>query len=655
MFIIANLNQQQLEAVQTIDGPLLILAGAGTGKTTVLVHRIEEMIKQGIAPENILAITFTNKAAKELKERIGAKLGEKQSSRLWSSTFHSTCIRLLRMNAHKYSKIEPNFTIYDNTDSINVVKSIVEEMGFDKKEVVPKNIYYAISTLKNEMIDVQSFADRKPSNQHIDWERAIKIMNETVGQQDITLFTRIYREYEERLAQYNALDFDDIILFTIDMFMEQPEILSYYQSRFKYIMVDEYQDSNRFQYVFIKLLADKYKNIGVVGDDSQSIYKFRGADIRNILNFQKDYPTAKIIKLEENYRSTDVILQAANEVISRNTKQYPKNLFTVRKGGEKITNELLSDEFQEADYVTNQIVRRINGGNEFKDIAILSRTNAQTRHFEQAFIRSGIPYKVIGGTKFFNRKEIKDLVSYIKFIVNPDDVMSFQRIVNFPKRAIGPKAVDSIVDAAKKSNLSTALKNMDSFKATKRAKDGLNELMDLVTDVRSKIDSVPADSLLLEFIQDVGLIEAILEVNEDMEKKQERKGNISQLVNMASEIVTSGEGTSLEDFLEIIALYSDTDEIDNENSVQMMTVHASKGLEFPIVFGVGMEEGLFPHNRSIGIEEEIEEERRLFYVLITRAKDKLYLTNTEMRRTFGQVHMFEPSRFLEEFSLSLIE
>lgn len=655
MIIISNLNQQQLEATRTIDGPLLILAGAGTGKTTVLVHRIEEMIKQGIAPENILAITFTNKAAKELKERIGAKLGERQSSRLWSSTFHSTCIRLLRMNASKYSKIEPNFTIYDNADSINVVKSIIEDMGFDKKEVVPKNIYYAISTLKNEMIDVQSFADRKPSNQHIDWERAIKIMNETVKQQDLLIFTRIYREYQERLAQYNALDFDDIILFTIDMFMEQPEVLSYYQSRFKYIMVDEYQDSNRFQYVFTKLLADKYKNIGVVGDDSQSIYKFRGADIRNILNFQKDYPTAKLIKLEENYRSTDVILQAANEVIARNTKQYPKNLFTIRKGGEKITSELLSDEFQEADYVTNQIVRRINGGNDFKDIAILSRTNAQTRHFEQAFIRSGIPYKVIGGTKYFNRKEIKDLVSYIKFIVNPDDVVSFQRIVNFPKRAVGPKAVQSIVDAAKKSNLSTVLKNMDSFKVTKRAKDGLNELMDLVNVTRSKIDSVTADSLLLEFIQDVGLIEAILEVNEDMEKKQERKGNISQLVNMASEIVSSGEGTSLEDFLEIIALYSDTDEIDNENSVQMMTVHASKGLEFPIVFGVGMEEGLFPHNRSIGIEEEIEEERRLFYVLITRAKDKLYLTNTEMRRIFGQVHTFESSRFLEEFSLTLIE
>ena len=647
------LNSQQMEAVNTLNGPLLILAGAGSGKTTVLVNRISNMLEKGISGQNILAITFTNKAAKELRERINSKVGEKKSRDIWSSTFHSMCVRILKAHAVKTGKLlGSNFTIYDDSNSIDVVTSIITDMGLDKKEVVPKNIRYAISTLKNEMVDYETFSNNSPSNAFIDWNKASEVMRKTVSDSEKQLFTAVYKEYQERMIRYNALDFDDIILYVLDLFLEHPNVLKYYQEKFKYIMVDEYQDTNHAQYILIKLLAQKYRNLGVVGDDAQAIYKFRGANMRNILNFNKDYPDATVIKLEENYRSTDIILEAANQVIAHNTEQFPKKLYTTKKNGEKITSMQLYNDYQEAQYVTEEIEYRTRQGKSYNDIAVLFRTNTQTRPFEESFIQNHIPYILIGGLKFFDRKEIKDLVSYIKFIHNPNDVMSFKRIVNFPKRAIGPKTVDAIIAQTKERPLLEVLQTLEGVSVTKKAKEGLEKLGKSIENARNNSEKMPVDDFLRHFIEDIGIVEAFMETKDD--KKHERKQNVYQLVNMAADMVYQEKIQTLDDFIEVISLYSDTEQIDENNCVKLMTVHASKGLEFSIVFVVGMEEKLFPHERSL-LENDIEEERRLFYVAITRAKEKLYLTNCENRRVYGQMQNFDYSRFLEEFSFNLLD
>lgn len=650
----AHLNKQQLEAINTIEGQLLILAGAGSGKTTVLVQRIIEMLKRGIPAEHLLTLTFTNKAANELKERIVKELGEEVASKMWSSNFHSMCVRILRRHGQHSTKItNSNFTIYDNSDSINLVKDIVKEMGFDIKKVVPKNIYYAISMLKNEMVDAQSYSELKPSNSYIDWEKAKKVMQKVVREEDRLLFKSIFKKYEERLLQYNGVDFDDIILHTIDLFLSNEVILKKYQNLFQYISVDEYQDTNHSQYVLVKLLAEKHKNLAVVGDDSQAIYSFRGADIRNILNFEKEYKNAKVVTLEQNYRSTDVILKAANQVISKNNTQLKKELFTEKKNGEKITSQQVYDEYEEARFVAREIERRIRKGHKYGDVAILSRTNSQTRPIEQEFIQQGIQYKVIGGLRFFDRKEIKDMVTYIRFILNPNDLLAFQRIVNFPKRGIGKTSIEKISDAAKSTTLDNVLGNLDEIKLTKKARIALEDMMELMKEIRKQKEVSNADDILQFLIENIGIKEELDREND--EKRDERKQNISQLVNMAADMVYTGKGKSLDDFADIVSLYSDQDEVkDDDDVVKLMTVHASKGLEFPIVFVIGMEEGIFPHDRSLQ-EDDVEEERRLMYVAMTRAQEKLYLVNAQYRRIFGQMEAMEYSRFLEEFSFSLLD
>ena len=653
---VVNLNKQQREAVETTEGSVLILAGAGSGKTAVLVERIEYMIEQKSIPaEQILSITFTNKAAKELKERINKKIGAQDSKRIWASNFHSMCVRILKAHANKSLKIQDNrFTIYDKAESLDVIKEIIKEMGFSKEEVVPKNIQYAISMLKNEMVDIETYINEKPMNQFIDWGKASKLMNTVVLESEKDTFKSLFKKYQERLYHYNAVDFDDLIMHTIDLFIQKPEVLSHYQNKLQYVQVDEYQDTNRSQYTLVKMLTNKHKNLCVVGDDSQSIYKFRGADIRNILNFHKDYPNAKTIKLEQNYRSTDKILRAANQVIANNIEQFKKELFTLRKNGEGITSEQFSDEYNEARYVSDEIEDRIRYKKyNYGDIAILSRTNSQSRVFEQTFMRYSIPYKIVGGTKFFDRKEIKDLVAYIKFLYNPNDVASFRRIVNFPRRGIGAKTMTNIVSQANQVGLSKVLDDIKNIKLSGKARTGIESLVNITQETRKNMDTTRADHLIKQFIKDIGFLEALSDLKEDDEKTRDRKHNVSQLVNMAADMVYKGDGLTLEDFVDQISLYSDTDEIEDENQVKMMTVHASKGLEFPIVFGVGMEEGIFPHDRSIA-EGDIEEERRLMYVLMTRAKDKLYLTNCSTRRVFGDIKEFENSRFLEEFDFNLL-
>lgn len=651
------LNSQQMNAVQTIIGNLLILAGAGTGKTTVLVNRIAEMLKQGILPENILAITFTNKASKELRERIEYEVGEEKAAKIWASTFHSMCIRILKANSRRLGKkLKPGFTVYDSDDSLGVIKKILKDMYIDKDEANPKAIQSAISALKNEMVDVESYISNTPVNEYVDWERAQKVIQQNVFPEEEEVFRKVFMEYQRRLIDYKAVDFDDIILYTVELLMKEEKVLSFYRRKFKYIMIDEYQDTNRAQYVLIKLLAGEVSNVAVVGDDSQAIYSFRGSDYRNILNFNKDYPNAKVIMLEENYRCTDIILQAANEVISHNKNQFKKNLYTSKTGGEKITSEMLENEYQEAEYVTKEIGKRVHSGKQYEDITVLTRTNSQTRTFEQEFIKRGIPYKLIGGVGFFKRKEIKDIVAYINFVINPDDAVNFERIVNFPKRGIGPKTVTSLIQKGRMmGGLSEVFKNLESIKLTTKANLSLKAFHAAIESFRSRLQKDSGDILLRKMVKELGIIEAIMDAKEEEAKKRDRKANVSQLINMAADMVFRGEGETLEDFLEIVSLYSDSDETTDDNSVKIMTIHAAKGLEFPIVFIPGMEEGIFPHERSLAEgSAAIEEERRLFYVALTRAKEKVYLTNAEARRVFGNDTFNEHSRFLTEFSVSLL-
>lgn len=651
------LNPEQKKAVETTEGALLILAGAGSGKTTVVQNRIAHMIKDhGVPPYQILAVTFTNKAAAELRERIEQTVGKEKADKVWAHTFHSLCVRILRREGENLSFIHPKFdhkfNIYDKNDMKSVMKKVIkEDLEEDIKTYPPDELLHYISLLKYELVDVESYNNYEPGHVYIDWERVEKVLQEKIPPDKYEILGKAYEYYQKRLALYKALDFDDLILKTVELFIKKPEVLQRWQDTFRYIMIDEYQDTNRAQYVLVYLLAQKYKNLGAVGDDSQAIYGFRGSDIRNILEFEKDYPEAEIITLEENYRSTSIILQAANEVISHNQMQRPKRLFTQKEGGEKIQYYTAYDSRSEARYVANEIKRALRKGYNYQDICILFRTNTQSRAFEETFNRTGIPYTLIGGVKFYDRMEIRDLISYLKFIQNSEDVQSFSRIINVPRRGLGKKTIELLIEQTNEKSLLDVLKDPQGVRLTKQARQGLEEFVTMIEKYIDLSKTMKIGAFLSQFVTESGYLQYISQMKD--ERSNERTENVAELISIAGNIENETEQGDLMGFLDHVKLQSDVDQNTDIRTVKMMTVHAAKGLEFPIVFLTGMEENLFPHRNS-NDEFGIQEERRLCYVGITRAKELLYITNSSIRDVWGQREETIPSRFLQEFSEELV-
>ncbi len=632
----SNLNEAQQLAVQTTEGPLLILAGAGSGKTTVLVNRIAHMIEnKGVAPYNILAITFTNKAAKEMKTRISAKLigGED----IWASTFHSLCVRILRRDCDRLG-YERSFVIYDTQDTKTLLKECIKELNIDDKIFTPNVLYGEISRAKDDMLDPKRFEDLYASD-----FRMSKI-------------AAVYKLYQSKLLANNAMDFDDLIVNTIRLFEENEDVLAYYHHRFKYIMVDEYQDTNNAQYRLIYLLAKKHRNLCVVGDDDQSIYKFRGANIRNILDFEEQFPDAKVIKLEQNYRSTKNILDAANAVIAHNRKRKGKDLWTAGNTGDEIVVYHGDDERDEAQFVCREIDRMVSEQNfTFRDFSILYRTNAQSRVIEDALLRYGLPYRVLAGLRFYDRKEIKDAIAYLRVIVNPNDSVSLKRIINEPKRGIGDTSMAKAEQIAQREGVGIfdVIKAASTHSELSRSAAKFEQFAKLIQSLQMQ----KTDADIADFVEDVliksGYRGAL--VAENTIEAKTRLENLDELFSAVKEFEkTEHETPGLEGFLEEISLVSDIDNYDEEQpTVTLMTIHAAKGLEFPIVFIVGTEEGLFPSMRSMFEDEELEEERRLCYVAITRAKQKLFVTCAASRMLYGQTKYSPPSRFISEIPSEL--
>lgn len=634
---ISHLDEKQLEAVQSTEGALLILAGAGSGKTTVLVNRILNIIDKGLAfADEILAITFTNKAANEMKERIHSSLGERARG-IWASTFHAMCMRILRRDIDKIG-FDKNFNIFDRNDQISTIKEILKENGLDDKIFSPKSVIAAISRAKDNLKDAAQFE----SEQSNDYRGST--------------LAKIYTSYEKKLKTANALDFDDIIVKTVRLFRQHEDVLMYYSSKFKYIMVDEYQDTNFAQYKLVSLLAGFHKNICVVGDDDQSIYRFRGANIENILNFESLYSNAKIIKLEQNYRSTQNILNAANSVIKNNRERKSKKLWTLNDAGEKITLHNAENEYAEGQFIANQIsFYKKNENLSYNDFAVLYRTNAQSRVIEEMLLKSSIPYRVLGGTRFYDRKEIKDIVSYLRLINNFDDNMSLKRIINEPKRGIGKTTVEAVEDIASKMGCSMfcVLKSVHEFDSLSRNGEKLYNFADTIISLREMVNEVSLRELVISVLDKTGYMDSLRK--EKNHENISRIENLSEFLSIVQEFENDGSLTGLSGLLENIALYSDIDDYDGEQeSVVLMTLHSAKGLEFPIVFLSGMEEGIFPSHLSILDKKEIEEERRLCYVGITRAKNKLFFTHTKMRTLFGSTSYNKISRFITEIPKSLI-
>lgn len=637
--LLDNMNTEQSEAVRTTEGPLLIMAGAGSGKTRVLTHRIAYLLdEKGVSPYNVLAITFTNKAAREMKERVEKLVGE-EAQVIWMSTFHSMCVRILRRDADRIG-IERNFTIIDPTDQKSVIKDVLKTENIDSKRYDPRMFLSAISNMKNELKTVEDAEIE-----------ATDFMSDMVA--------RVYAGYQRQLSRNEALDFDDLIMTTINLFKRVPDVLEYYQNKFQYIHVDEYQDTNRAQYTLVKLLADKFKNLCVVGDSDQSIYGWRGADIQNILSFEEDYPNARTIFLEQNYRSTKVILNAANEVIKNNTERKPKGLWTANQEGKKINYYQAQSESDEAQYVVKEIMRQQRENNKsFNDIAILYRTNAQSRVLEETFMKSNIPYTMVGGHKFYDRKEIKDLLSYLRLIANSNDDISLQRIINVPKRGIGPSSVEKIQAYARQNDLSMfdALAEADFIGLTKKVTKQAIDFYTLISNLIQEQEFLEVSEIVEEVLNKSGYKE-MLERDQTLEARS-RLENIEEFMSvpMDYEKNTPLEEQSLINFLTDLSLVADIDEADIENGVTLMTMHSAKGLEFPVVFIMGMEESIFPHIRSILSDDdhEMEEERRICYVAITRAEEELYLTHATSRTLFGKTQSNSASRFLKEIPEDLL-
>jgi DNA helicase-2/ATP-dependent DNA helicase PcrA len=640
MNLLDQLNEQQREAVQCTEGPLLILAGAGSGKTRVLTHRTAYLIQEkGVNPYNILAITFTNKAAGEMRERIDGMAQEGAGS-IWVSTFHSTCVRILRRYIDRLG-YGTNFTIYDADDQKTLMKDICKQMQIDTKLYKEKMFLNTISSAKDELIDPIEFATR------------------AVGDYTKRKQAEVYQEYQRQLKQNNALDFDDLIFKTVELFKLDKEVLASYQERFRYIMVDEYQDTNTAQFEVIRILASKYKNLCVVGDDDQSIYKFRGANIYNILNFEKHFPDAKVIKLEQNYRSTQNILDAANSVIANNVGRKSKSLWTDNGTGEKIVFQQLDNAYEEADYVAREIQGKIRRGEyNYKDCAVLYRTNAQSRLFEERFIVSNIPYKIVGGVNFYARREIKDLLSYLKTVDNGRDDLTVKRIINVPKRGIGAASISKLDTYAAANNIDfyTALCAGTEVPGLGKAADKIRPFVDLIEALRQKAPSISVAQLLEEIIDVTGYVRELQA--EDTEEAQARIENIDELISKAVSYEENASEPSLSGFLEEVALVADIDSLDGDTDyVVLMTLHSAKGLEFPNVFLAGMEDGLFPSYMSISSDDavsEIEEERRLAYVGITRAKEHLTITSARMRMVRGETQFNKVSRFVKEIPPQLL-
>jgi len=637
--LIKGLNPQQQKAVQTTNGPLLIMAGAGSGKTRVLTHRIAYlMMEKEVAPWSILAITFTNKAAREMKERIGRLLGP-DAENIWISTFHSMCVRILRRDIDRlgYSR---TFSILDTTDQQSVIKQIQKDLNIDNKKYDYRGILSAISSAKNELVNSEEYA-----------KNAAGFYENIVSD--------VYKEYENRLRKNQALDFDDLIMKTILLFERVPEVLEFYQRKFQYIHVDEYQDTNRAQYMLVKMLAARFKNLCVVGDSDQSIYRWRGADIANILSFEKDYPNANVIFLEQNYRSTKRILQAANEVIENNSNRKPKKLWTENVEGNKITYYNADNEQAEAAFVVSQILeKRKETNSKLNDFAILYRTNAQSRVMEEYLLKSNLPYAIVGGVKFYDRKEIKDILAYLRLISNPHDDISFRRVINVPKRGVGSTSLDKIADFAlmQDTSMFDALESVDLIGLSPKIRKAVMEFGDLIANYTKMQDYLSVTELVEEVLEKTGYKE-MLQAEKTLEA-QSRLENLDEFLSVTQNFEAQNEDKSLVAFLTDLALVADIDKLDEEDtpqdSVTLMTLHSAKGLEFPVVFLMGMEEGVFPHSRSLLEEEEMEEERRLAYVGITRAEQDLFLTNAKMRTLFGRTSYNSPSRFIDEIPSDLL-
>ena len=643
MSIYDTLNEQQKEAVFHTEGPLLILAGAGSGKTRVLTHRIAYLIEErGVNPWNILAITFTNKAAGEMRERVDRLVGFGAES-IWVSTFHSTCVRILRRYIDRIG-FDTNFTIYDSDDQKSLMRDVCRVLDVDTKKYKERMFLSAISAAKDEMITPDEYELNAAGD---------------FGKQKIA---QVYREYERQLHANNALDFDDLLLKTVQLFRTQPDVLESYQERFRYIMVDEYQDTNTVQFKFVSLLAAKYQNLCVVGDDDQSIYKFRGANIRNILNFEQEFQNARVIKLEQNYRSTQNILNAANAVIQNNRGRKDKTLWTDNGDGEKVHLRQFDTAYDEAEFVADDIRKNIGNGGTYQDYAILYRTNAQSRMFEEKFVACNIPYKIVGGVNFYARREIKDLLCYLKTIDNGRDDLAVRRIINVPKRGIGLTTITRIQEsaAAREIGFYEALLGLDLIPGVARAASKLDSFVALIEYFKRRSDEVSITDLMDEIIEKTGYIENL--EAEDKEDAQARIENIEELVSKiaAYEEQCAAEQVkpSLSQFLEEVALVADIDSLEeNPDYVVLMTLHSAKGLEFPHVYLVGMEDGLFPSYMTITSDndEDLEEERRLCYVGITRAEQELTMTCARKRMTRGETHYNRMSRFLQEIPKELME
>lgn len=631
------LNEMQQLAVDTTEGPLLILAGAGSGKTTVLVNRVEHIISSHLAtPWQVLAITFTNKAAGELRERLVSAIGE-EANDIWAYTFHSCCSRILRRFGEKIGYTN-HFTIYDTDDSRRVMKQCQKQLGIEDKLINHKSILAEISRAKDSLISPEEYKQTAQND-----FRKSKI-------------AECYELYQAQLKKSDAMDFDDIIFNTVKLLEENEDVRNLYQTQFKYVMVDEYQDTNHAQYVLTSLLADKYKNICVVGDDDQSIYRFRGATIENILSFENHYKGAKVIRLEENYRSTQNILDGANAVISHNKNRKGKTLFTRSGSGDKIVYKTVMSESEESQYIIDEIVKNVNNGMKYSDHAILYRMNAQSRNLEVMLTKSGISYRIIGGHRFFDRKEIKDIVSYLAVINNPSDNVRLQRIINVPKRAIGDTMFANVLEIGAGLGMSAfeVCERADEFQKTSRSASKLMNFTKMIRDFQECIENGMGLNDLLQEVLDVTKYLDYLQ--EEPETYEDRVNNIKELSSMFIKYEEESEDANLSEFLEDVALISDIDSYnEDEDAVVLMTLHSAKGLEFPVVFIPGMEEGIFPGNQSMFSEEDLEEERRLAYVGITRAKKKLYLISSQQRMLYGQTSRNMPSRFLREIPSSVID
>ena len=636
--LLTGLNKEQQQAVQHTEGPLLILAGAGSGKTKVLTVRIAHLLAQGVNPYEILAITFTNKAAKEMKSRVEGLVGD-VANRIWLSTFHSFCAKFLRFELDNFLGYNSNFTIYDTSDSQAVIKAALKALNLDDKYYPVGAMIAAISDAKNKLLFASDFR-----------KQARDFYQQKVAD--------VYEYYERELRKNNALDFDDLLLVAVKLLQSNAAVLDKYSKRFRYVMIDEYQDTNHAQYLLAKLLASHWKNIAVVGDADQSIYAWRGADIQNILDFEKDYPNCTSIKLEQNYRSTKIILDAANAVIENNEGRPKKNLWTDKTEGAKIQHFTAQSEHEEAAFIGDTIAKKHDiHGVPYGDMAILYRTNAQSRVLEEALIKRALPYTMVGGTKFYDRKEIKDVLAYLRVLYNPFDDLSLLRIINVPKRSIGATTVAKLQDYARANGTSlfmtlTQLHLVDTIKG--KTKEKLEEFGILIFTLVAEMEDKTVLDILESILDRTGYL-AQLEESTDPQD-QARAENIGELLSVAKDFQDTNPNGTVEDFLEQVALVNDVDSFEQEESkVTLMTLHAAKGLEFPIVFLGGLEEGLFPHSRTLMNPEEIEEERRLAYVGITRAEKELYISNATTRTVFGRTSSYLPSRFIDEIPEELVD